>query len=80
MDITYKNISLKEMIDILVECILNKENTRPTFYYKRELYESKYEFVEIQEIDLLDTRFRTVDDDFSEFNWELDRSNIYIKE
>lgn len=31
-----KNISLKEMFNILIDCILNQKEDYPTFYYKRE--------------------------------------------
>ena len=41
---------------------------------------SQEQFVEITQIDLLDSRFKTIDDDFSEFEWELEKSNIFIRE
>ena len=76
-----KNISLKEMFDILIDCIMNKKEQYPTFYYKRENYNTgNPEFIEITEVDLLYGRFNTIDGDFSEFEWELENSNIYIKE
>lgn len=65
------NISLKEMFNILIDCILNNKE-QPFFYYKRE-----NEYVLIQEVDLMSSRFKTVDDDFSEYEWELEESNIY---
>jgi len=74
-----KNITLQEMLNILVDCILNNKE-RPTFYYRREWETGHPEFLEIAEVDLLDTRFKTIDDDFSEFEWELENSNIYILE
>ena len=53
-----KKITLKEMLEELVKCILeNKE--RPTFYWKCEYYSDKPEFLEITQIDLLDSRFKT---------------------
>lgn len=67
-----RNISLKEMFEMLIDCILNKKDY-PTFYYKRE-----NEFIELSEVDLLDSRFKTIDDDFSEYEWELEKSNIYV--
>ena len=70
-----KNITLKEMFNIIIKCILSQNTEIPCFYYKRE-----NEFIEIEEIDLLDTRFYTVDRDFSEYNWEIENSNIYINE
>ena len=69
-----KNISLKEMFEILIDCILNKKDY-PTFYYKRE-----NEFIGLSEVDLLDSRFKTIDDDFSEYEWEIEKSNIYVLE
>ena len=74
-----KNITLQEMLNILVDCVLNNKE-RPTFYYRREWETGHPEFLEIAEVDLLDTRFKTIDDDFSEFEWELENSNIYMLE
>ena len=74
-----RNVSLKEMFEILIDCILNNKE-QPTFYYRREWETGHPEFLEIRDIDLLDTRFRTWDDDFSEYEWELEKSNIYIWE
>ena len=69
-----KHITLKEMFDILIDCILNNKE-QAFFYYKRE-----NEYILIQSVDLMDSRFATVDDDFSEYEWELEKSNIYIEE
>ena len=69
-----KNITLKEMFEILIDCIINQKE-QPTFYYKRE-----NEYVIIHEVDVMDSRFRTTDGDFSEYDWEKEQSNIYIKE
>ena len=66
-----KHITLKEMFNILIDCILNNKE-QSFFYYKRE-----NEYVLIQEVDLMSSRFKTVDDDFSEYEWELEESNIY---
>lgn len=75
-----KNITLKEMFNIIIKCILSQNIEMPCFYYKREnLYTGKDEFIEIKEIDLLDTRFYTVDRDFSEYDWEIENSNINEK-
>ena len=75
-----KHITLKEMLDIMVDCIINQKEY-PTFYYKRQnYYTGNDEFVEITEVDLMYGRFKTVDGDFSEFSWELEKSNIYMKE
>ena len=76
-----KNISLKEMFNILIDCILNQKEDYPTFYYKRENFHTgNPEFIEITEVDLLYGRFNTIDGDFSEFERELENSNIYMKE
>ena len=74
-----KNITLREMFNTLIECILNKEEL-PIFYWRREFEEGHPEFLEITEVDLLRGRFKTIDDDFSEFEWELENSNIYMLE
>lgn len=69
-----KHITLKAMFKILINCIINKKE-QPIFYYKRE-----NEYVIIQEVDLMQSRFRTIDCDFSEYEWELENSNIYVEE
>ncbi len=74
-----KNISLKQMFNILVDCILNNKE-QPTFYYRREWEYGHPEYVEITEVDLMYGRFKTKDDDFSEFEWELKKSNIYMED
>lgn len=79
MMVRYKNITLEEMLNMLIQHIINKKEI-PTFYYRREYDEFKEDFIGIKEIDLLDSRFRTIDDDFSEYDWELQESNIYIRE
>ena len=66
-----KHITLKEMFEILIECIINQKE-QPTFYYKRE-----NEYILIQEVDLMDSRLRTTDGDFTEYEWELEESNLY---
>lgn len=75
----YINITLKEMLDELVSAILYNQPKTLIFYYRREIEDNKYEYVEISEVDLLDSRFKTIDGDFSEFEWELEYSNIYKK-
>ena len=59
------------MFNILIDCILNNRE-QPLFYYKRE-----NEYVLIQEVDLMDSRLRTIDGDFTEYEWELEESNLY---
>ena len=73
------NIKLEEMFKILIYYILRKKKP-PTFYYKREYEKGHPEYIEITEVDLLDSRFKTIDDDFSEFEWEIEKSNIYIED
>ena len=75
----YINITLKEMLDELVSAILYNQSKALIFYYRREIEDNKYEYIEISEVDLLDSRFKTIDGDFSEFEWELEHSNIYKK-
>lgn len=66
-----KHITLKAMFKILINCIINKKE-QPIFYYKRG-----NEYVIIQEVDLMDSRLRTTDGDFTEYEWELEESNLY---
>lgn len=66
-----KHITLKEMFNILIDCILNNKE-QPFFYYKRE-----NEYILIQEVDLMDSRLRTTDGDFTEYEWELEESRLY---
>lgn len=73
----YKNISLEEMLKTEVDSILtNYENGSTDYYYKN----GEGEFHEITELDLLRGRFYTEDGDFSEFEWELEESHIYIRQ
>ena len=74
-----RNISLQEMYNILTDNIL-KNKEQPTLYYKREWIKDKPEYVKITEVDLMRGRFKTIDDDFSEYEWELENSNIYIED
>lgn len=74
----YKKVSLEEMLNMLVESIIKKEET-PDFYYRRIRNNGiGEEFILITEIDLLDDRFIFDDGDFSCYDWELDNSNIYL--
>lgn len=75
-----KKVSLKEMFDILIDCILTQKKEYPAFYYRRQNWNTgNSEYTEINQIDLLDSRFITIDGDFSEFEWELEDSNIYME-
>lgn len=72
-----KNITLEEMLKTEVDDILNRYPTGGhTYYYKN----GEGEYYEIVELDLLRGRFITSDGDFSEFEWELKESHIYISE
>lgn len=73
----YKNISLEEMLNTEVNGILTKYENGSTDYYYRN---GEGEFRGITELDLLRGRFCTEDGDFSEFEWELEESHIYIRQ
>lgn len=74
-----KNITLKEMFDMLIDSIMNGKE-QPVFYWKTEYEEGKSEIFMITEVDLMRGRFKTINDDFSEYEWEKEKSNIYIWE
>ena len=71
-----KHITLKEMLETEVKDILDNYKTGAhTYYYKN----GEGQYHEIIELDLLRGRFITDDGDFSEFEWELEESHIYMK-
>lgn len=75
--VTYKNITLKEMLEDLVKWVLGEDcKYGGEFYYR----DGEGNYLEITEVDLLNGRFYTEDNDFSEYDWELKESNIYVKE
>ena len=74
MEIKYKNVSLQYMLESLVNEIVN-EGVSERFYW----YHEDTGFHEIIECDLMRGRFITDDGDFSEFVWEKEKSNIYVK-
>lgn len=76
-EITYKNITLKEMFEDLVKWQLGEDCKYNGYFY---YHDGDGNFDEITQVDLLDSRFKTEDDDFSEYDWELEKSNIYVKE
>lgn len=77
---TYRGISLEEMFDTLVKSIINKKEA-PTFYYGRENFNGAgLELAPITEVDLLDNRFKLYDGDFSCYDWELNKVNIFVLE
>lgn len=69
-----KNVSVKDFIDILVDCIMECKEM-PKFYL-----DTDGRFEEITEVDLIDGRITTIDDNFTYINWELEKENIYIQE
>lgn len=66
-----KNITLKEMLEEIIQCILEQKE-KSNYYYKDE--EGNYK--KITEVDLF-YRIGTEDGDFTEFEWELEESNLY---
>lgn len=70
-----RKVTLKEMLNDMVQYVLGEQDRKKYFY--KNGYD---EYDEIIEIDLLAGRFRTKDDDFSEYDWELEESHIYVKE
>lgn len=66
-----KHITLKEMLEEIVYCILEQKEIKD-YYWK----DGEKEFRRITEIDLLD-RIRTSNDGFTEFEWELAESRLY---
>ena len=73
----YTNITLKEMLEDLVKWVLDEEcKYGGEFYYRN----GEGDYFEITEVDLMRSRFKTEDNDFSEYNWELKESNIYVRE
>lgn len=71
-----EHITLKEMLEELTECILTKKEIL-NYYWKTEYEEGKPLYLPIIEVDLMDTRFKTDNEDFSEYEWELEKSRIY---
>lgn len=75
--VIFKNITLKEMFEDLIKWQLNEEcKYGGEFYYR----DGDGNYDKITEVDLLYSRFQTDDGDFSEYDWELEKSNIYVKE
>ena len=73
----YTNITLKEMLEDLVKWVLGEEyKYGGEFYYRN----GEGDYFEITEVDLMRSRFKIENDDFSEYNWELKESNIYVRE
>lgn len=72
-----RHISLKEMLEMEVADLLSGYPTGGMTYFWKD-GEGKYH--EIVECDLLRGRFITDNGDFSEFEWELKESRIYVAE
>jgi hypothetical protein len=73
----HTNITLKEMLEDLVKWVLGEEcKYGGEFYYRN----GEGGYFEITEVDLMRSRFETEDNDFSEYDWELKESNIYVRE
>lgn len=74
--INMTHITLQIMLETEVKNILNNYNSEiHTYYWKN----GDNEYHKIVEIDLLRGRFITGDGDFSEFEWEIEESRIYME-
>lgn len=71
----FKPISFADMLREIVSCILDGAPFRE-YYWK----DGDNNLHEIVELDLLRGRFVTDNEDFSEFEWEIKESRIYVKE
>lgn len=69
-----EHIELKELLETLTDCVLNKKEY-PKFYYKDGCGNYKL----ITEVDFY-YKIKTEDGDFTEFNWEIEESNLYKEE
>ena len=72
-----KHITLEEMINIELQGILSGYKSGYCDYYYKD-GEGKYH--EIVQLDLLRGRLVTDNGDFSEFEWEIKESHIYMEE
>ena len=72
-----KHITLKELLETEVNDILNNCPSGGHIYFYKN---GEGQYHEIIELDLLRGRFITDDGDFSEFEWELEESHIYMEE
>lgn len=72
-----KRITLEEMLKMEVDDILHGyPDGGKLYYYKND----EGEYHQIIDLDLFSGRFRTDDGDFSEFEWELEESHIYMED
>lgn len=76
--IKFKKVSLRAMLEVMVEEVMTAStgNDEPIRFYWKD---GDGELHEIIECDLLRGRFITDNQDFSEFDWELEDSHIYMK-
>ena len=72
-----KHITFEEMINTELQYILNGYKSGYCDYYYKD---GDGGYHEIVELDLLRGRFVTDDGDFSEFDWEIKESHIYMEE
>ena len=64
-----RHITLKEMLEEIIQCILEQKEIKD-YYWK----DGEEEYRRITEIDLL---YRISNDDFTEYEWELKESRLY---
>lgn len=72
-----KHITFKEMLETEVTDLLaGYPDGGKTYFWK----DGEGHYHEIIELDLLRGRFTTDNGDFSEFEWEIKESRIYVEE
>lgn len=72
-----KHITFKEMLEAEVADLLSGyPDGGKTYFWK----DGEGSYHEITELDLLRGRFITDNGDFSEFEWEIKESRIYVEE
>ena len=75
--ISLRHVTLKEMLETEVADLLaGYPDGSKSYYWKN----GEGEYHEITELDLFRGRFVTEDGDFSEFNWEIKESRIYVED
>ena len=75
-----KRVTVQQMLEELTEALVTQKESK-TYYWERENFNTgNLEMVEITEVDLLRDRFKTIDDDFNYYEYELQDSHIYRKE
>jgi len=72
-----RHITFEEMINTELQDILNGFRSGYCDYYYKD---GDGDYHKIIELDLLRGRFGTDNGDFSEFEWEIEESNIYMEE